>query len=1386
MAIRSTPVACAAVAAVLFPWMIFFAGTTCAQNVVQSGSGSYADSVPVADQTTDSYYGLPANQVSQFYSLLHMDPSLQGQPIPTTHWWTDLLMANRSYLPANTNQYVIQQDPYGGNMWVIPSRVNPMSYGLQLYYANSWKAANGNGSPQGGIDPGTPLPVHGDIPYHIPAADVLIADFENGYPAGTTRAGTGFAATPSTGNGLANLMGGFCASTRDGGDGVTGTLTLPSFTVQKHYLHFLICGGNTAATQVQLVVNGSVVLSASGVNSTAFQWVTWDISPWAGQSATVQVVDSSTGAWGFISCDQIVESDSNQPVGRFGGDLVASNSIVTKWGDWNVDFKLPDTNGNEVDVTMARGIPFTWTRWTGMNPKIILGAATTFYDTNNNAITPSNGTFTASAVSFSFNGKWYGIFLPDNTTCRLGGSGSGTYLEPSLSGTNNYMVVGYLPAKANLAEFNAVAFARPTDTRLSWTLDQPNGRVITNWAITTTPMKGTNLNTIQGWLPHHYRTTTANFSYNSYTYLTQRGTMKCATGNSFQLNFPFQGIAPVLPAPISTGTVNDYQPARMTNYLNKFNPGSMLGETYGSGKALGLCAQYMTQAYQSGDTADFTRLQGALRTALQNWLTYTPGETQNYFAYYSDWHALIGFDVNYGSQAFNDLHFHYGYFTVAAGLLGMYDQQFLNNYGPMLTKVVKTFANYDRSDTSEPFLRMFDVWEGHSNAGGTSSANGENQESSSEAMNSWVGMYLLGSMMKDGNMTSAGAMGYAMEGAAVNEYWEDLYQANFPPVYGRAWAGQVWSDSFAYTNYFTADLVWDYAIQMVPSNHWNNYLVRNQQATAATKLQAMWTERGNLAASYPAWNNATAYAKGTWVNYNSSVYYSNAALATGLASPAVDTADWTFVLNASASTPDILGGYPGDYVLAYQALWDHDATAAMFDNYYSANKDIATNNTWAGSTYYLIHAMRLTGDQDPNYTTDAPASAVYYNSTTGVRTYVVFNSQSTTQSVHVYNNGVAAGTMTIPGLSIVSTQNPNYVPTSPVIPSAVTASGGIAQIVLTWNPSPGATSYNVKRSTSSGGPYTTIGSPGSAGYTDSAAIAGTNYYYVVSSVNSIGESNNSAEVNATAVPGPVYAVDCGSSAAVSPFAADANYTGGTVSTVTSAINTSGVTSPAPQAVYQTYRFGNSTYTIGGLTPSANYLVRLHFAETYWSAANSRLFNVSINGTQVLASFDVYNASGGKNVATVQQFTRAANASGQFVIQFSTVKDNALISGIEIRIPPPVITTVQGTQTATAGQTVTFTITASGSGSLTYQWYKNGVAISGATGSSYTIPNSSAGDAAIYSVNVTDSYGNLVTGSYSLTVNTPVPTLPPWAFAIAPVLLLVVSARFLWGNRLGNK
>src|ERR1700683_362173 len=98
---------------------------------------------------------------------------------------------------------------------------------------------------------------------------------------------------------------------------------------------------------------------------------------------------------------------------------------------------------------------------------------------------------------------------------------------------------------------------------------------------------------------------------------------------------------------------------------------------------------------------------------------------------------------------------------------------------------------------------------------------------------------------------------------------------------------------------------------------------------------------------------------------------------------------------------------------------------------------------------------------------------------------------------------------------------PTAPPAPPATPTGLQAAAGNAQVSLSWNASAGATSYNVKRSTANGGPFSaTLASPAITNYIDTAVTNGTTYYYVVPAVNASGESGNSVQASATPT-GPV-------------------------------------------------------------------------------------------------------------------------------------------------------------------------------------------------------------------------------------------------------------------------
>jgi hypothetical protein len=182
------------------------------------------------------------------------------------------------------------------------------------------------------------------------------------------------------------------------------------------------------------------------------------------------------------------------------------------------------------------------------------------------------------------------------------------------------------------------------------------------------------------------------------------------------------------------------------------------------------------------------------------------------------------------------------------------------------------------------------------------------------------------------------------------------------------------------------------------------------------------------------------------------------------------------------------------------------------------------------------------------------------------------------------------------------------------------------------------------------------------------AVANASGQIVIQFVSVVDNAEiNGIEVETSGTPPPTtdLLIDSGG-VATGSWLADEDFTGGTASSTTAAINTAQVANPAPQAVYQTERFGDFTYTIPNLAAGASYTVNLSFAEIYWTAAGKREFNVLINGTQVLTNFDVFATAGGENIAIVKSFTATASTSGTITIQFTTgAADLPKVSGIEV-------------------------------------------------------------------------------------------------------------------------
>jgi fibronectin type 3 domain-containing protein len=118
----------------------------------------------------------------------------------------------------------------------------------------------------------------------------------------------------------------------------------------------------------------------------------------------------------------------------------------------------------------------------------------------------------------------------------------------------------------------------------------------------------------------------------------------------------------------------------------------------------------------------------------------------------------------------------------------------------------------------------------------------------------------------------------------------------------------------------------------------------------------------------------------------------------------------------------------------------------------------------------------------------------------------------------------------------------------PAAPAGLVATAGNAQVSLSWTASSGATSYHLKRSTAAGGPYPQVSAPTAASFTDTGLTNGTTYFYVVSALDSVGESADSAQVSATPATTPVdvtITIGPGNSKPISPYIYGLNFYFGT-------------------------------------------------------------------------------------------------------------------------------------------------------------------------------------------------------------------------------------------------
>lgn len=419
---------------------------------------------------------------------------------------------------------------------------------------------------------------------------------------------------------------------------------------------------------------------------------------------------------------------------------------------------------------------------------------------------------------YSYNDKLIGAFSNGDITQN------GNSLDISFEGNLNPYLTLAVANEANLDLIKSLApnIITSATSEYSFSEDKIIQTYIFNFK------DNSQSSTLFGLLPHQYLNSGYNLDGTLFTVNTIRGDQKFVQVNDSKISYSIEkeGMAEeIIPEQLTQGNkelLSDLIEKDLKN-ITFIRP-----TTYFGGNDILKLARLLQLAEIAENTNLFDRIKERLASELNEWFTYKEGETSKYFAFDQTLGGIMGFETGgFGEEKYNDHHFQYGYFIHASAILASYDEQFIADYGQIIDLLIKDIANNDKSDTVFPYRRYFDAYEGHSWATGHADIlDGNNQESSSEAINAWYGMWKWARVTKDVELENLSEYLYSAEINSTRNYWLNWYnnKSIFPEEYKRNKASLIYGGKFEYQTFFSLEPQSIEAIQYLPITPGSLYL----------------------------------------------------------------------------------------------------------------------------------------------------------------------------------------------------------------------------------------------------------------------------------------------------------------------------------------------------------------------------------------------------------------------------------------------------------------------------------------------------------------------------------------------------------------------------------
>ena len=373
------------------------------------------------------------------------------------------------------------------------------------------------------------------------------------------------------------------------------------------------------------------------------------------------------------------------------------------------------------------------------------------------------------------------------------------------------------------------AFVFVTGTSVRWEYSETESKVTTRYSFDVNPMDGIAVKPLVGLYPHHWMQLAPGTELSGYALPSVRGPIRMAVVDSFETELPFGGLLPVWPVTGSEAELKDLGEFLVgdTRRTASLYTGHGNG-TYWTGKALGSIAQLILVSEQMGQDDRAEALETMLKARMEKWFR---GEGGFYFGFHENVGSLVGYPEEYFSASgMNDHHFHYGYWLMAAAHIAKRDPDWLSpdQWGKMVDLIARDIATSERGRDDFPFIRNFDPYEGHSWARGNSDffGHGNDQESSSEAINAWAALAFLGEFTGNKKMRDLGVYLYVTEIASVLNYWFDINEIVFDPKYPKPIASMVFGGGYGYSTWWTEEPRQIHGINLLPITSASVYLAQ--------------------------------------------------------------------------------------------------------------------------------------------------------------------------------------------------------------------------------------------------------------------------------------------------------------------------------------------------------------------------------------------------------------------------------------------------------------------------------------------------------------------------------------------------------------------------------